>query len=1045
MPDSPLPSEESVQFTEAWYVTKALVSAFVSNKNYYVGSGTYQEAEVRTDFIDKLFIALGWDVSHEHQRDPYRQEVKIEKSDLKRKSGRADYAFFVAPLFKRVRFFVEAKRPQLDIKTPDNCFQTIRYAWPHQIPISILTDFSSIHVLDTRYRPKIDSAVSRVVRSWSCEDLLTEEKFAEVYWLLSREAVANGSIESFAENILPIQRVAERQYSLFRAETRPFDDDFLAKLDEWRQQLAVAFKAADRSLDGRQLTEAVQRTLDRLIFIRFLEDKLIEERSIVSTFGSGKKTSWRDFISASARLDQIYNGTVFKKHPVVDKESFELTGSDFSEICDELTDEHSPYNFDSIPVEILGRIYERFLGSIVVTKSDRIRIEEKDDVRKAGGVYYTPDYIVNYIVDNSLGSLLRGKKPEEILKVRVLDTSCGSGSFLIGAFDFIMHAVLAQHRSSKVERKDLVEERNGQLYLTIQYKRQILLKCIYGVDIDPQAVEVAHLSLYLKLLEDETTFSARAQQLEMGAALLPSLNQNVVCGNSLIDPDRSDDLFSVDRIKLLNGVSFKKEFADVFRQGGFDLLIGNPPYIKEYVNRRAFDHVRNSPYYQGKMDIWYLFACQGLELLKERHGMLAFIATNNWVTNTGAKKLRRKIAEDARIEQLIDFGSYHVFKGVGIQTMILIARNASEPLRYEFDFRRLAVKKPTLSDARALLDKSLNVGCEYLSPTFDRTKATAAGPLTFSDSTIESLLEKIEAKQNFWFEGNEEIAQGIVAPQDFLNAAGAGRLGGRYPVGSGIFVLSDFEKTQLKLSARETELLRPYYTTDELRSYYGSKKNRYWIIYTSSQFKNKKAMAAYTNLRTHLDQFSKIITSHNRPYGLHRAREERFFLGEKIVVARKAAVPTFTFTDFPCYVSQTFNVIKTDRVSPYFLTGLLNSRLIRFWLRHRGKMQGHHFQLDKEPLEKLPIHIPSKQEIKRVSELVQRILECCAELEKTRSAAEQEALHRAEMRSIAEIDEIIEKMYGFAADDRRFLASSILSNTVSGRRNLQFETAENNP
>lgn len=283
-------------FENAWSAAKQLSKTFLDNKHYYVNSGSYQELEARTDFIDKFFIALGWDVNHDRQRDPYRQEVKIEKTD-QRSSRRADYAFSLAPFYRRARFLVEAKRPQPSILSPDNCFQTIRYGWPQRVAICVLTDFNHFHVLDTRFRPNINSAVSRVVKSWHNGEFVDRTKFAEIYWLLSHEAVAEDSIDRFSADFLPEQKAAARQYSLFPGEVRDFDDDFLIKLDEWREQLALAFKAADSTLDSEQLTEAVQRTLDRMIFIRFLEDKAIEEQPIISHFGQGKKLTGKTLLS----------------------------------------------------------------------------------------------------------------------------------------------------------------------------------------------------------------------------------------------------------------------------------------------------------------------------------------------------------------------------------------------------------------------------------------------------------------------------------------------------------------------------------------------------------------------------------------------------------------------------------------------------------------------------------------------------------------------------------------------------------------------------
>jgi adenine-specific DNA-methyltransferase len=240
----------------------------------------------------------------------------------------------------------------------------------------------------------------------------------------------------------------------------------------------------------------------------------------------------------------------------------------------------------------------------------------------------------------------------------------------------------------------------------------------------------------------------------------------------------------------------------------------------------------------------------------------------------------------------------------------------------------------------------------------------------------------------------EQLAQGIVAPQDYLNAAGCRRLGNKIPVGTGIFILTTEERNALSLTAAEEQLLKPFYDTTELGRYFGSPANKHWIIYTDSSFKKRAKISSYPAIKRHLDQFRKVITSHNGPYGLHRAREEHFFLGQKVIALRKCAEPCFTYTDFPCYVSQTHNVIQTDRVDLLYLTGLLNSRLVRFWLKHRGKMQGSHFQVDKEPILAIPIYAPAVSNQLKVATLVQRIIDCLSRMSETRSSAERDQLSR---------------------------------------------------
>ncbi len=405
---------------------------------------------------------------------------------------------------------------------------------------------------------------------------------------------------------------------------------------------------------------------------------------------------------------------------------------------------------------------------------------------------------------------------------------------------------------------------------------------------------------------------------------------------------------------------------------GFDVVIGNPPYIKEYTFRQAFDGIRNSPYYQGKMDIWYMFVCEGIDkMAKDGGGLVTFIAQNNWVTSYGASKMRQKVINDAKIVSLTDFGSYMIFES-GIQTMILTFRKDAVSDYYEFDYRRLRGHNLEFKDVLLLLNRTKTEKAEYLTPKIERRKY-ANQPLTFNDPKVEAVLEKLSEKSNFRL-SKQEIANGIHHHHDRVNGQRKKLLGNRHEVGDGIFVLSEEEKSRIPLTRIESDLVKPAYTTKELHRYFGNPTNREWVIYTDSTFKDRKRIEMYPNIKEHLDQFRTVITSDNKPYGLHRARKEYFFKDEKIVSVRKCKSPTFTYVNFDSYVSAAFYVIKTAKVNQKYLTGLLNSRVVAFWLKHRGKMQGINYQVDKQPLLRLPlISSPSHQEAVIIG-LVDRIL-----------------------------------------------------------------------
>ncbi len=363
----------------------------------------YQEAEARKDFIDPLLKALGWDVDHEREHNPYEQEVKVERAvSVSRARKRADYAFYLTPNFHDVRFFVEAKKPSVDLeRNVDSHFQTLRYGYSANTPLAILTDFEHIRILDCRRRPQPESALDQVWKSWHYQSFQDASVFAEFYWLFSREAHADGSyLRRIAE--LPKPKGGAKQKGLFKGGYQPVDESFLAEIEEYRTSLAKAFKKADIALNSEQLTEMVQRTLDRLVFLRFLEDKQIETDIRIADFGK-RKGPWADFQEASRRLDSIYNGIVFKPIDVLDDTGFLVDDNVFGDICEQLATENSPYNFDAIPIHILGSIYERFLGSVIRATEKRVVVEEKPEVRKAGGVYYTPEPIVRYIVKKTVG------------------------------------------------------------------------------------------------------------------------------------------------------------------------------------------------------------------------------------------------------------------------------------------------------------------------------------------------------------------------------------------------------------------------------------------------------------------------------------------------------------------------------------------------------------------------------------------------------------------------------------------------------------------
>ena len=440
--------------------------------------------------------------------------------------------------------------------------------------------------------------------------------------------------------------------------------------------------------------------------------------------------------------------------------------------------------------------------------------------------------------------------------------------------------------------------------------------------------------------------------------------------------------------EILNNKKYEKSFEWRFEYPqllddkgtfiGFDIIIANPPYIKEgRMSKTFFEPYKDSPYYKGKMDIWYLFACNGLDLLNP-NGVLCFIATNNWTTSFGASKLRDKVIKETRICNIVDFGAVMMFESASIQTMIMMFQKDKVTDDYTFDYRRLTAYKATEKEAIAILEPSYKTyeQAECYTPTIRRANFYDKN-ITFSQSS--DILGVISSLSSVIYLNDKEIAQGIVFPQDTLNKKNQQKLGPQFQINQGIFVLTSAELETLALNQNELSLIKPYYTNENISRYGVQKGNKYWTIYTDSRYKNPNSLDCFPNIKRHLDRFVSVFTSDNKPYGLHRAREERFFVNNKVIAVRKCVGhPIFSYCDIECYLSQTFNMIQTDRVNLKYLTGLLNSKLIEFWLKNKGKMQGANYQLDKEPLQQIPIAEPAVNIQKLIATLVDYIILICS-------------------------------------------------------------------
>jgi hypothetical protein len=692
-----------------------LVDQFGRNLKQYK-SNVYDEASLRQEFLDPFFRALGWDVENKAGLIPQHREVEIEsRTNIAGRQKRADFLFRTD---RQDRFICEAKKP---VETLDSryAFQAKRYAWNKGLVLAVLTDFEEMRIYVVGSKPHPEEELIGLWKTWQFQQYPLVAQ--EIWDLLARSSVAEGSIAKLVEQLprKPVAKGKARQQWLFKPDrTRTIDADFLNFLDEARRELASdLLRQNNRAdlLEGTRLNEAVQRILDRLLFLRICEDRDIDtgcplasilkfwrdnaedavpRRVRPSKFlvhedgGAEDKQSdytprlslWGEVVAHFRALDRrppssipFFNGNLFKPHFIE-----ELVVSDkwLAHFLDDVGDDESPYLFNYIPVEILGIIYERFLGKIVRPHGRGVIIEEKPEVRKAGGVYYTPRYIVEYIVAQTVGKLLAGRTLEEALDLRILDPACGSGSFLIHAFEVVCEHCqqwLTDHRSKRNKDWCWVEE--NAVHLTSKAKRRILRETLHGVDLDPQAVEVTQLSLYLKILENvnRATLSRERDLFGSDEALLPPLENNIKCGNSLIASDFSlvpDDLVQV------HAFDWPVQFPAVMKAGGFDAVVGNPPYIRIQTLQEtdpASVNYLNKHYAaaaKGNYDIYVCFVERGLALLNRR-GTLGNILPHKFFNAHYGEGLRSLLASGRHLRQIVHFGSQQVFDGATTYTCLL--------------------------------------------------------------------------------------------------------------------------------------------------------------------------------------------------------------------------------------------------------------------------------------------------------------------------------------------------------------------------------------
>jgi hypothetical protein len=1036
-----------------------LIRNFQADQQHY-SSKDYLEAQARTDFITPFFKALGWDVENEAGLLHHDREVLVEKGDMEA-TGRPDYNFRIGG---QTKFYVEAKAPSEPLDTPRHILQAKGYVWnTKSVYFVILTNFEEFRFYDASAQPDPKRPDDGRRLSLRYSDYPAN---AEKLWEFSRERVAAGSLEA----LLPKIRRAPRL-------RKQVDDVFLDEMTGWREDLAKNIHKNNPELTPRQLNEVVQRLLDRIVFIRIAEDRKVLEygqlRRVLEDWEiHGGKFHIFDWLNdLFHRVNEDFNGEIFKPHL---SETIKIDSELLARIIKRLYPPESPYRFDVIGVELLGSIYERYLGNTIRLTPKQVKVEEKPEVRKAGGVYYTPRYIVDYIVRETVGKAIEGKSPKQIEKIHILDPACGSGSFLIGAFQYLIDYHVKWYLAHPEEEvrhahpsldfmREVHTDPDGSKRLSVYRKARILRNNLFGVDIDPQAVEITMMSLYLKALEGEKS------QLPPKQHILPELKFNIMCGNSLIGPDIYDQgvLFVEEEKDRINAFDWNfvspvaavydrrplsenepalierrysrrmpsaptalPSIGQVTRSGGFDVVIGNPPYIRiQAMKEWAPVEVEfYKQYYKaassGNYDIYVVFIEKGLSLLN-KSGKLGFICPHKFFNAQYGAPLRKLLAEGKNVSHVIHFGDQQVFDGATTYTCLLfLAKVGSKQLEFE-----------RVTDLEAW--RSTGEASEGKIPAANITATEwnfAVGHGTGLFEKLTRMPVKLGRISNGMFVGQQTSADTVYLFKEFQQ-------------GKRKNTTKVFSKELDELVEIESGILKPVVRSGSIHRYSAQATASILFPYevkdcSARLFTPAELKRDYPLAWEYLIRNKKLLE--NREKGAFNDAEwYRFGRSQNLGMWEqpKLMVP-YMITELAAYLDRVdkyyfINVttggygVTTDESlwSLSYLCGLLNSRLLDFYLKKVStNFHGGYFAANKQYIEQLPIRPVDfsnpfdKSHHEKVVALVGRMLTLNKRKHSGKLApSENDRVEREIGSSDAELNTLVYELYGTSDEERRIV------------------------
>ena len=946
------------------------------------------EAATRIDFINPLLEILGWDVANKLNRPYTKREVTYEPRQRVDGSLKApDYSLGIDG--KR-KFFIEAKRPSEHLETNRNhSYQLRRYSWSAGLPVGVLTDFEELAIYDCSFAPQENDAadVGRLLYIRYSE--LTEN-WAVIAAILSREAVAKGSLELLAEK------------TSFASGEKQIDTSFLKTMRFWRKKLAQDVASENLEMTADRIDFETQTLLNKTIFLRILEDRGFEKPGALIAIATGENDVKAQLASYFNRAHDKYNSGLFSGSGLgsasLAKQNIELSLS-AAVLKDFIQALYfpNPFEFSVMPLDVLGRIYELMLGEEVVftgESSREIEIKLKPEVKKRGGVFYTPSPIVDYIVEETIGPLIEGKKPAALSKIKIVDPAAGSGSFLVAVFQFLIHHVTDQLAKND-DKKVLEVGVDGQLRLPTKIRKDLLTHCIFGVDIDAQAVEVCKLSLLLLVVENDPQL-----QFEVGH-ILPSLDRNVVCGNSLIGDDFEQALLQEEFDSDYNPFNWSTSFPEVFAQGGFDAVVGNPPYLNVDLmwgtkdKRLGYLKAKYPHIHTDKTDLLFYFIEKGVSICK---GELAFIVSRSFLEADKALKLRGWLAANTRIREVLDFRDAPVFPKVGINTAII--RITKSLAVKESVFRRWKSKQlPIGYDASTLRNPA---GFDLV--TIPKEKIGEA-IWSFGQSRSHEILEKMDKKKQSW----SQIAEVGKGMETGLNKA--------------FEVSEELIRNHVEIA----EFVKPRARNSEIKQFRIHPQETLSLYFSGSEKFEELPVAIQVHLeesRAQLEERAAFRRGDCAWWQYSFPLHQNYFQKRKIVCPSRAPRTCFAADKESAFVYLTDTsviYIKDEEFPIDALVTLLNSDIANFRFEFLTKLigGGQREYFAKQILNfPIPFTTASSTEVIELDEIGKELSQLNLELNSTLLPAEQNVIiiKIEKLKSRAEI--VIGELYGLTDSDR---------------------------